>query len=592
MEAVADPTGPSADSGHQSGAAQQGTTPVAATMPVSGRVAHARAGQAEYSGGRSNQPWRNTSGLSTREALALKEKYAKKSIGTLEKKLQWDLNHVEELCERMRSKGKSESAWAHRKLLRVFQRIEEVTMELRRRDPELLREKKRKNDEKEGAQEREFSRVKNDAMLGRRPGFYARCTAKSMSGGSTKCVGEAKERMNLDNPKLLREENLHRKKKMKEAEREAKEKAKLLREENIRERKRMEVAETEAKDKAWIRQKNKIEEAEREAQEMAKALREKIREKETEEKKRKAEKVSKEKAKAGKAEKIAKEKAKAEKAKKVAKEKAQAPTPTRRDPRLKGDSTRGIVASVEIRHVTKGPNPDNRDNSRLEEPEGNEMRKGSSQDPRLKDDCTQSIVASVEIRHIAKGLDPDNRDNSRLEEPEGNEMPKDSSHRNVLSSGDPEDTAAGHTGPQAKPACVVDLPTACYDGDLSMVRALLETSGANKDLADEYGYTPLHLACEQGHVEVVRRLIESGANKDLADKYGETPLHIACIEGHLEVARLLIQSGANNNLADDEGQTPLHIACRNTDHKMSLLCPQVDAAAWRACMGLFKSIQV
>ena len=39
-------------------------------------------------------------------------------------------------------------------------------------------------------------------------------------------------------------------------------------------------------------------------------------------------------------------------------------------------------------------------------------------------------------------------------------------------------------------------------------------------------------------------LLGCGVDKDKANKVGNTPLHVASQEGHLEVARLLVDSGA------------------------------------------------
>ena len=63
------------------------------------------------------------------------------------------------------------------------------------------------------------------------------------------------------------------------------------------------------------------------------------------------------------------------------------------------------------------------------------------------------------------------------------------------------------------------------------MRALLD-AGAGKDLADNDGWTPLHIAAQNGHDTVVRALLDAGADKDLATNDGATSLFIAAQKGH------------------------------------------------------------
>ncbi len=74
------------------------------------------------------------------------------------------------------------------------------------------------------------------------------------------------------------------------------------------------------------------------------------------------------------------------------------------------------------------------------------------------------------------------------------------------------------------------------------------------------GLTPLHLASQEGHVEVVRFLIEHGVNAAAQDQCGWTPLHRASKRGHLDLARFLIEHGTNIAAQDNGGSTPLHWA--------------------------------
>src|ERR1019366_8283483 len=54
----------------------------------------------------------------------------------------------------------------------------------------------------------------------------------------------------------------------------------------------------------------------------------------------------------------------------------------------------------------------------------------------------------------------------------------------------------------------------------------------------------LHAASEAGHLEIVQSLLEVGADVNERDEYHWTPLFLASNEGRVEVAKLLIEYGA------------------------------------------------
>ncbi|CAF1008766.1 unnamed protein product [Rotaria sp. Silwood1] len=115
-------------------------------------------------------------------------------------------------------------------------------------------------------------------------------------------------------------------------------------------------------------------------------------------------------------------------------------------------------------------------------------------------------------------------------------------------------------------------------GNRELVQALVK-AGADVnitpqgELAEENflaGQTPLFGAAKKGHVEICEYLIENGANVNAITMTGATPLYTATEEGHLDVVILLIRYGADVNqspkgqVARDlhiENQTPLLIAC-------------------------------
>ena len=93
------------------------------------------------------------------------------------------------------------------------------------------------------------------------------------------------------------------------------------------------------------------------------------------------------------------------------------------------------------------------------------------------------------------------------------------------------------------------------------VLAIEHPEDVNSWSADD-GLTPWHLASQEGHVEVVRFLVEHGVDAAAQDQCGRTPLHRASERGHLGLARFLIEHGTNINIAaqDNDGSTPLHRA--------------------------------
>jgi ankyrin repeat protein len=82
----------------------------------------------------------------------------------------------------------------------------------------------------------------------------------------------------------------------------------------------------------------------------------------------------------------------------------------------------------------------------------------------------------------------------------------------------------------------------------------------------------LNYAARQGHTELVALLLESGANKELPEANGITPILMALLNNQLAVADLLLEAGAEINVSDFYGRTPLFAAIdfRNLDLNSSL----------------------
>ncbi|MCI0640078.1 MAG: ankyrin repeat domain-containing protein [Gemmataceae bacterium] len=75
------------------------------------------------------------------------------------------------------------------------------------------------------------------------------------------------------------------------------------------------------------------------------------------------------------------------------------------------------------------------------------------------------------------------------------------------------------------------------------------------------GTMPMHLAAENGHVEVIEALLHNGANADVGDLDGNTPLHRAVRNNKFKAAKSLLATlGALANARNAVLRTPLHYA--------------------------------
>ena len=125
--------------------------------------------------------------------------------------------------------------------------------------------------------------------------------------------------------------------------------------------------------------------------------------------------------------------------------------------------------------------------------------------------------------------------------------------------------AAQATPPETK---AEELSAAARRGDAAAVKKLLD-EGVDPNTKFRYGVTALTYACDHGHLEVVKVLVERGADLNVKDTfYGSTPLGLAITPAqkkrpeHTEIAKLLIAKGAQGkdqalSSAVSEGDTAL-----------------------------------
>ena len=74
-------------------------------------------------------------------------------------------------------------------------------------------------------------------------------------------------------------------------------------------------------------------------------------------------------------------------------------------------------------------------------------------------------------------------------------------------------------------------------------------------ICDSNGNTPLIVACQNGHLNVVKMLVDSGADMNQINKKGNTPLHYSFAYGFDEIGHYLISLGADEYAVNYEGLT-------------------------------------
>ena len=95
------------------------------------------------------------------------------------------------------------------------------------------------------------------------------------------------------------------------------------------------------------------------------------------------------------------------------------------------------------------------------------------------------------------------------------------------------------------------LYQAAADGHLEIVRLLLQKGGLPWFCDERSGMTPLGIAAQRGHVQIVKSMVPNWAQRDrspLFDRQGMTPLHYAAAKGHFDIVSHLLHYGWEVNL--------------------------------------------
>ena len=81
--------------------------------------------------------------------------------------------------------------------------------------------------------------------------------------------------------------------------------------------------------------------------------------------------------------------------------------------------------------------------------------------------------------------------------------------------------------------------------------------------------SPLHIAVKQQKVIYVQSFLQlNDIQLNLTDSAGSTPLHYACLNGNVTIVKALAVAGCDFALKNNEGDYPLHLAAREQYHQI------------------------
>jgi len=132
------------------------------------------------------------------------------------------------------------------------------------------------------------------------------------------------------------------------------------------------------------------------------------------------------------------------------------------------------------------------------------------------------------------------------------------------------------------------LHFAALNGHMEIVQLLVEQDGQLLTSKDRRGCLPLHLAAWNGHNQVVQYLLEAEISTiDTVNNAKETALHLAAQHGHGKVVAILLQKQANPRLRNARFENPLDIAARTGKENVCRLlichCPELALQSAAEC---------
>jgi ankyrin repeat protein len=122
------------------------------------------------------------------------------------------------------------------------------------------------------------------------------------------------------------------------------------------------------------------------------------------------------------------------------------------------------------------------------------------------------------------------------------------------------------------------LYKAAEGGHVEIAKILI-AKGAETNAVDKWRWTPLAIACQNGHARMVELLLaQPGIDTSIGNiKSGHMPLIIAAARGYEDIVRQLIQKGVDVNAKTTGADTALLLAERYQQQRIATILREKGA---------------
>ena len=107
------------------------------------------------------------------------------------------------------------------------------------------------------------------------------------------------------------------------------------------------------------------------------------------------------------------------------------------------------------------------------------------------------------------------------------------------------------------------LHYSCFYGREKMTQNLIKLYNPSKELINgitKEGYTPLHLACIKGHINIIKILLFlKDIDVNIKSEIEGTPLHIACEKNNMQIVSILVSYKADLYIKNSKNKLPIEL---------------------------------